>query len=69
MVLMIICVCNAINCKSVRAAVEAGADNPRAVQAHHGCKFQCGKCRPSIGEVINETLFERGGSSSLVPAE
>ena len=69
MVLMIICVCNAINCKSVRAAVEAGADNPKAVQAHHGCKFQCGKCRSSIGEMISETLYERGPSPSLVAAE
>ena len=69
MVLMIICVCNAINCKSVRAAVEAGADNPKAVQAHHGCKFQCGKCRSSIGEMISETLCERGPAPSLMAAE
>ena len=69
MVLMIICVCNAINCKSVRAAVEAGADSPKAVQAHHGCKFQCGKCRPSIGEMISNTLFDRDPSPALVPAE
>jgi len=69
MVLMIICVCNAINCKSVRAAVEAGADSPKAVQAHHGCRFQCGKCRPSIGEMIADTANDRGASPSLVAAE
>ncbi|MEZ5999261.1 bacterioferritin-associated ferredoxin [Hyphomonas sp.] len=69
MVLMIICVCNAINCKSVRAAVEAGADNPKAVQAHHGCKFQCGKCRSSIGEMIAETDMDRGPAPALMAAE
>ncbi|MCA8900005.1 MAG: (2Fe-2S)-binding protein [Hyphomonas sp.] len=66
---MIICVCNAINCKSVRAAVDAGAESPKAVQAHHGCKFQCGKCSSSIGDMISESLFERPGAPALVPAE
>lgn len=69
MVLMIICVCNAINCKSVRAAVEAGADSPRAVQSHHGCRFQCGKCRSSIGELISDTAIDRGSEPSLLAAE
>ncbi|KCZ89005.1 (2Fe-2S)-binding protein [Hyphomonas jannaschiana] len=69
MVLMIICVCNALNCKSVRAAVEAGADSPKAVQAHHGCRFQCGKCRSSIGEMIAETDIDRGPAPALMAAE
>ena len=69
MVLMIICVCNAINCKSVRAAVEAGADSPKAVQAHHGCRFQCGKCRPSIGEMLADTANDQAAGPALIAAE
>jgi bacterioferritin-associated ferredoxin len=63
---MIICVCNRINSKGVAAAVEAGASHPEAVQAHHGCAFNCGKCRPLIGEMI-EDLCET--ASARVAAE
>ncbi|MEZ5998615.1 MAG: (2Fe-2S)-binding protein [Hyphomonas sp.] len=66
---MIICVCNHINCKSVRAAVDAGAASPKDVQAHHGCKFQCGKCSPSIGEMISDHMYQRATAPALVPAE
>lgn len=69
MVLMIICVCNHINCKSVKSAVEAGARSPGAVQAHHGCRFQCGKCSPSIGEMISDQLGEREDAPALAAAE
>ena len=69
MVLMIICICNRINCSSVRAAVGAGARSPRAVQAHHGCKFNCRKCSCSIGEIISEEMDQRPVSPALIAAE
>lgn len=69
MVLMIICVCNRINCKSVREAVDAGARSPKAVQAHHGCKFNCGKCSCSIGELIAEKMDKVLIAPELIAAE
>ena len=69
MVLMIICVCNRINCSSVRAAVDAGARSPQAVQAHHGCKFNCGKCSCSIGEIISQEMDRKMPSPALMAAE
>ncbi len=69
MVLMIICVCRNLNEKSVRAAVEAGARSPEAVQAHHGCKFNCGQCRCAMGEVIADTLDAQTCDLELVAAE
>ena len=69
MVRMIICVCNRINCKSVRSAVDAGARSPQAVQAHHGCRFQCGKCSCSIGEIISEEMDQRPAAPALIAAE
>ena len=66
---MIICVCRRINDKGVRDAVEAGARSPEAVQAHHGCEFNCGKCRYAMGEVIAETLDSRGTELTLIAAE
>ncbi|MBA4225752.1 MAG: (2Fe-2S)-binding protein [Hyphomonas sp.] len=69
MVRMIICVCNRINCRSVREAVDAGARSPKAVQAHHGCKFNCGKCSTTIGEMISEKMDAQGSSLPMMAAE
>ena len=69
MVRMIICICNLINCRSVREAVEAGARSPKAVQAHHGCRFSCGKCSTTIGEMIAERADCDGPALPMIAAE
>ncbi len=68
-ILMIICICRRINETGVREAVEAGARSPEAVQAHHGCEFNCGKCRCAMGEVIAETLDGATNEVQLIAAE
>lgn len=69
MVLMIICVCNRINCRSVRDAVDSGARSPKAVQAHHGCKINCGKCTSMIGEMIAKQMDRQIPQGPMVAAE
>ncbi|PKP82248.1 MAG: (2Fe-2S)-binding protein [Alphaproteobacteria bacterium HGW-Alphaproteobacteria-18] len=69
MVRMIICVCNRINCRSVREAVDAGARSPKAVQAHHGCKINCGKCSTTIGEMISEKMDCQSSPFPMMAAE
>lgn len=69
MVRMIICICRRINDTGVREAVEAGARSPEAVQEHHGCSFNCGKCRCAMGEVIAETLESQPQEFDLIAAE
>ena len=69
MVLMIICICRRINDQGVREAIAAGARSPEAVQAHHGCEFNCGKCRCTIGDVIAQTLDTMPSDVALVAAE
>ena len=66
---MIICICRKINEHGVRSAVEAGARSPEAVQAFHGCRFNCGKCRCAMGEVIASTVEKQGDAPALVAAE
>ncbi|MEO1303606.1 MAG: (2Fe-2S)-binding protein [Pseudomonadota bacterium] len=66
---MIICICRRINETGIREAVEAGARCPESVQAHHGCEFNCGKCRCAIGEVIADTLETKVDAMQLVAAE
>lgn len=66
---MIICICRRINDSGVRTAVEAGARSPEAVQAHHGCQFNCGKCRTAIGEIISESVDAQAVTPALIAAE
>lgn len=69
MVLMIICVCRRINDQGVKQAVEAGARSPEAVQAFHGCEFNCGKCRCTMGEMISKSVDQAQSELTLVAAE
>ncbi|RIJ16140.1 (2Fe-2S)-binding protein [Henriciella mobilis] len=66
---MIICICRRINDQGVQAAIEAGARSPEAVQAHHGCEFNCGKCRTTMGEMIAETVDAAPPEPGLLAAE
>ena len=66
---MIICICRRINDAGVRDAVDAGARSPEAVQAHHGCAFNCGKCRTTIGEMISERVEANLPDPLLAAAE
>lgn len=69
MVRMIICICRRINDKGVREAINAGARSPEAVQAHHGCEFNCGKCRCQMGEMISEAVDQLEPELQLMAAE
>jgi bacterioferritin-associated ferredoxin len=39
------------------------------VQAHHGCEFNCGKCRTTMGEMIAETVDAAPPEPGLLAAE
>jgi len=66
---MIVCVCNRINCTSVREAVRDGARSPKQVQAAKGCQFNCGKCKLEISELICDEMEKTLSSQTLVAAE
>jgi len=66
---MIICICNRINEKAAKEAVDGGARSPRAVLAHHGCKFNCGKCKCAMGEFLADELDKNPANSELIAAE
>lgn len=66
---MIICICRRLNEKAVHEAVEAGAQTPAAVQAHHGCRFNCGKCREAIDNVIRTRAAPCDLAPVIVAAE
>lgn len=68
-VLMIVCVCRRLNTAAVKSAIASGARSPEAVQAHHGCGFNCGRCRPMIGTMIAEDVEHSRRPEDLVAAE
>jgi bacterioferritin-associated ferredoxin len=56
---MIVCVCNRISEKEVRAAARAGATTPEAAYARVGCEVQCGCCLDYAQEVMDEARGKR----------
>ena len=60
---MIICVCHNLNGRKVGEAIDNGAQSPKEIQAHHGNKFQCGRCKPEMCALI------RAQNSADTPVE
>ena len=48
---MYVCICNALNDRTVKSTLAGGARNAAGVYAAHGCRPQCGKCIPVIQEM------------------
>lgn len=49
---MVVCVCNAIREKDVRAAVRQGCHDPCSAYATLGRRPRCGQCVPFAREII-----------------
>lgn len=56
---MIVCLCNALNDRAVRTAVDAGACSPHGVHRHHGTRINCGQCLSTISDIIREEDSEK----------
>ncbi|MEM9668055.1 MAG: (2Fe-2S)-binding protein [Pseudomonadota bacterium] len=69
LVLMIICICNNINERKARQAIDAGATRPRDVLRRNGCDFNCGTCKCEMGEFIASEMDQRLENAALVAAE
>lgn len=49
---MVVCVCNAIREREVRAAARDGARSPGRAYQRLGCRLQCGQCVPFARTII-----------------
>lgn len=49
---MVVCICNAIREKDVRAAARQGCDSPTSAYATLGRRPRCGQCVPFAREII-----------------
>lgn len=50
---MIVCVCNSLNEKKIKSAIQSGATTPARVHAANGTKVCCGMCVPDISSMIS----------------
>jgi bacterioferritin-associated ferredoxin len=53
---MIVCVCNAVSDREIRAAVAAGAHSFAEVQAQLGVATCCGRCRECAARIVDDAL-------------
>jgi len=49
---MVVCICNAIREKDIRAAVRKGAQTPSTAYAQMGHRARCGQCVSFAREII-----------------
>ena len=64
---MYVCICNAINCKTVRHSVNSGAGSVAGVFKACGKTPQCGRCFSTIREMVGEGR-PANSCGDLVPA-
>lgn len=68
---MIVCVCNAKNCQTVRATLADAphVDTPAALHRAMGTKPQCGRCLPSLAELIAEARADETLAALMAAAD
>lgn len=49
---MYVCICNAINERSVKAAIDDGAAKVADIYRANGCAPRCGKCIPDMRNAL-----------------
>jgi bacterioferritin-associated ferredoxin len=52
---MVVCHCNAVNDRAIRAEIESGALDADAVAARCGAGTRCGSCVPVIEAILAAT--------------
>ncbi|MCF8470350.1 MAG: (2Fe-2S)-binding protein [Parvibaculum sp.] len=68
---MIVCMCNAKNSQTVRDTL-AGAphvDTPAGLHRAMGCKPQCGRCLPTLAELIEDARSQAALVNVLAAAD
>lgn len=49
---MIVCICRRLNEDKISEALEAGAACPNSIMKHHGTRFNCGRCRDEMRDIL-----------------
>lgn len=57
MVLMYICICNALSDRTIREAAEGGANCPSEVYRACGCAAKCGSCAKAVRKLVQDIAY------------
>lgn len=63
---MIVCVCNGISDRDVKAAIKNGMTSVEQLSASLGVASGCGCCRETCSDMIAEHTCASGGCSSIL---
>ena len=58
---MYVCLCHGFTDRQVRGAITEGAGNPPQVFRQFNAKPRCGKCIPTVREMVDESKGSSGG--------
>ena len=61
---MYVCICNALNERSVKMAAANGAGSVGSVFKTHGCRPQCGRCLSHMRSMLEESRGSDGFSGA-----
>ncbi|MDX2428757.1 MAG: (2Fe-2S)-binding protein [Xanthomonadales bacterium] len=64
---MYVCICNSVTDSDIRAAVHNGVSNMRQLRQSTGCASQCGCCKETAVEILQQSLIEARQSKVLLP--
>ncbi len=62
---MYVCLCKGVTDTQIRAAVEDGAGNVRAVRKALGVSTQCGQCACQVKDLVKESLTASMAGSDM----
>lgn len=66
---MIVCVCHGVPCSRIRSVVREGADTVDAVGDVCGAGTDCGSCRDTIEDIIEEVAPTAARSRRQLPLQ
>ena len=59
---MYVCICNALSDDQVATCIDGGVRDANAVHPALGCEVQCGRCIPTIVDMMDEQVNAASGS-------
>lgn len=54
---MIVCVCKRVSERQLTEAIADGASTVKALSRQTGCGTQCGRCIPTVREMLNSETY------------
>lgn len=61
---MIVCICNSVNSKTIKSAIDDGANSLNAIRSCTGAASSCGKCQFKVARLLSDS---QKANAAVVP--